>query len=105
MVRMLVAHDAAQLLRTIVLQRGLARQVGDPPPPAEPGFGAVLHHWHQPVRPVEGAGHDLDARTVDVAEAERGAAILAKIALGGGGRSKCGRLPAGPGEISFSISA
>src|ERR1700686_4712318 len=29
MVRMLVADDAAQLVRSIVLQRGLARQVGD----------------------------------------------------------------------------
>ena len=42
MVRMLVADDAAELLGTVVLQRGLARQVGDRHHPAEPGFGAVL---------------------------------------------------------------
>src|SRR6202011_5093732 len=101
MIRMLMADDAVKLVLSIVLQRGLARQVGDRHHPAEPGFGTELLDRHQPVRPVEGAGHNLDPRTVDVAEAEWGAAIPAKIALGGRGRSKHGRLAAGPGEISL----
>jgi len=42
MVRMLVADDAANLFRTVVLQRSLARQIGDADHPAEPGFGAEL---------------------------------------------------------------
>src|ERR1700736_5431195 len=47
-VRMLVADDAAQLVRSIVLQRGLARQFGDADPPAEPGFGAELLGRYHP---------------------------------------------------------
>src|SRR5258707_3874126 len=84
MVRMLVADDAAKLVRAVVLQRGLARQIGDADHPAEPRVGAELLGRDQPIRPVEGAGHDLDPRAVDAAEAERGTAIPAKIALGNG---------------------
>src|SRR5258707_3283103 len=91
MVRMLVADDATKLVRPVVLQRGLARQVGDADHPAEPGFGAELLGWYHPVRPVEGAGHDLDPRAVDAAEAERGAAIPAEIALGDRGGAERGR--------------
>src|SRR5258707_3712989 len=99
MVRMLVAEDATKLVRAVVLQRGLARQIGDADHPAEPGFGAELLGRYHPVRPVEGTGHDLDPRAIDAAEAERGAAIPAKIAFGDGGGAERGRLPAGPGEV------
>src|SRR6266566_7988476 len=99
MVRMLVADDATKLVRAVVLQRGLARQIGDADHPAEPGFGAELLGRYHPVRPVEGAGHDLDPLAVDAAGAERGAAIPAKIALGDGGGAERGWLAAGPGEV------
>src|SRR3989442_2573925 len=99
MVRMRVADDATKLGRAVVLQRGLARQIGDADHPAEPGFGAELLGRYHPVRPVEGAGHDLDPRAVDAAEAERGAAIPAKIALGDGGGAERGWLAAGPDEV------
>ena len=69
MVRVLAADDAAQLVRPVVLQRGLARQVGDADYPAEPGFGAELPGRHQPVRTVERTGHDLDFGAVDPAKA------------------------------------
>src|ERR1700687_4323068 len=61
MVRMLVADAAVKLFRTVILQRGLARQVGDADHPAEPGFGGELLGRNQPGRPVKGAGHDLDS--------------------------------------------
>src|SRR5450631_2448354 len=99
MVRMLVADDAMKLVGTIVLQRGLAWQVGDGHHPAEPGFGAELLGRHHPVRAVERAGHDLDSGAVDAAKAERGAAIPAEVALGDRGGAERGRLAAGPGEI------
>ena len=60
MVRMLVADDAVKLFRPVVLQRGLARHVGDRHHPAESGFGSILPGRHHPVGPVEGAGHDLE---------------------------------------------
>src|SRR5207245_4055980 len=100
MVRMLVADDATKLVRAVVLQRGLARQIGDADHPAEPGFGAELLGRYHPVRPVECAGHDLDPLAVDAAEAERGAAISTKIALGDGGGAERRRLAAGPGEVA-----
>src|SRR5664279_6570335 len=99
MVRMLVADDAAKLLRPVILQRGLARQVGDADHPAEPGFGAELLGRHYQVRPVEGAGHDLDSGTVEAAKTQRRAAIPAEIALGDRGGTERGRLAPGPGEI------
>src|SRR6266852_8689817 len=99
MVRMLVADDATKLVRAVVLQRGLARQIGDADHPAEPRFGAELLGRYHPVRPVEGAGHDLDPRAVDAAKTERRAAIPAKIALGDGGGAERRRLAAGPGEV------
>src|SRR5882757_9973492 len=74
MVRMLVADDAAKLLRTVILQRGLARKVGNADHPAEPGFDAELPGGDDPVRPIERAGHDLDSGAVDAAEAQRRAA-------------------------------
>src|SRR6478672_12937300 len=100
MVRMLVADDAAKLVRAVVLQRGLARQIGDADHPAEPGFGAELLGRYHPVRPVECAGHDLDPRAVDAAKAQRRAAIRAEIALGNGGGAERRWLAAGPGEIA-----
>src|ERR1700737_630425 len=100
MVRMLVADDAAQLVRSIVLQRGLARQVGAAAPPAEPGFGAELLGRYHPVRTVERTGHDLDPGAVDAAKAERRAAGGAKITLGNGGGTEGGGFTAGPGEIA-----
>src|SRR5215472_15386671 len=69
MIRMLVADDGCHLFRAVVLQRGLARHVGDAHHPAEPGFGAELPGRDQPVRLVESAGHDLDAGAVDAPEA------------------------------------
>src|SRR5258708_21558785 len=96
MVRMLVADDAVELVRTVILQRGLARQVGDADHPAEPGFGAELLGRYHPVRAVEPAGHDLDARPVDAAKAQRRAAGGAEIALGDGGGAERGWLAAGP---------
>src|SRR6202163_2909772 len=99
MVRMLMADDAMKLVRTVVLQRGLARHVGDRHHPAEPGFGAELLGRHHPVRAVERAGHDLDPRAVDAAKAERGAAIPAEIAHRDGGGAERGWLAAGPREI------
>src|SRR5258708_1357609 len=100
MVRMLVADDAMKPVRTVVLQRGLARQIGDRHHPSETGLGSKLLGRHHPVRPVERAGHDLDPRSVDAAEAERRPAIGAEIALGDGGGAERGRLAAGPGEIA-----
>src|SRR5712671_153353 len=82
MVRMLVADDAVKLFRTVVLQCGLARHVGDRHHPAEPGFGSKLLGRHHPVRKVERAGHDLDLGAVDTVKAERCAAIGAVVALG-----------------------
>src|SRR3981189_1627796 len=98
MVWMLVADDTVKLVRTIVLQRGLAWQVGDRHHPAEPGFAAELLGRYHPVRPVERAGHDLDPGAVDAAKAQWGAAGDAEIALGDGGGAERGRLAAGPGE-------
>src|SRR6267154_3481915 len=100
MVRMLAADDAVQLLRPVILHRGLAWQVGDAHHPAEPGFGAELLGRYHPVWPVERAGHDLDPRAVDAAKAERRAAIGAKIAHRDGGGPERGWLAAGPGEIA-----
>src|SRR6202011_4647292 len=100
MVRMLAADDAVNPVRAVVLQRGLARQIGDATHPAEPGFGAELLGRYHPVGAVEGAGHDLDPRAVDAAKAERRAAIGAEIALGDGGGAERGGLAAGPGEIA-----
>src|SRR5258708_30847256 len=59
MVRMLVADDAAKLVRSVILQRGLARHVGDRHHPAEPGLCAELLGRHHPDGAGEGAGHDL----------------------------------------------
>src|SRR5579863_1746185 len=101
MIRMLVADDGPKLLGTVVLHGRLARQIGDRHHPTEAGFAAILLDRHHPVRPVEGAGHDLDPGTIDPAEAERRAAIPAKVALGDRGGTECGRLAAGPGEIAF----
>src|SRR5713226_4231455 len=100
MVRVLVADDAVKLVRAVVLQRGLARHVGDRHHPAKPGFGAELLGRYHPVRTVERAGHDLDPGAVDTAKAERRATGGAKIAFGNGGGTECGRLAAGPGEIA-----
>src|ERR1700736_2161761 len=100
MVRMLAADDAVNPVRAVVLQRGLARQIGDANHPAEPGFGAELLGRHHPVGAVEGAGHDLDSRAVDAAKAQRRAAILAVVAFSDGGGAERGRLAAGPAEIA-----
>src|ERR1035437_1462324 len=43
---MLMADDAVNLLRSVVLQRGLARQTGDAHHSAEPGFRAILQRRH-----------------------------------------------------------
>src|ERR1700689_3996171 len=99
MVRMLAVDDAARFVRTVVLQRGLARKVGNADPPAEPGFGAELLGRHNPVGPVERAGHDLDSGAVDAAKAQRRAAVGAKIALGDRGGTERSGLAAGPGKI------
>src|ERR1700687_1549875 len=99
MVRMLVADDAMKLVRTVVLQRGLTRQVGHSHYPAEPGLGAELLSRYHPVGAVERSGHDLDPGAVDAAKAERRTALFAVIALGDGGGTERGRLAAGPGEI------
>src|SRR5258706_4319444 len=69
MVRMLVADDAVKLVRTVILQRGVAWQISNAHHPAKPGFGAELLGRYHPVRPVECAGHDLDPWSVDAAEA------------------------------------
>src|SRR5260370_39010482 len=100
MVRMLVADDAMKLVGTVVLQRGLARQVGDAHHPAEPGFGAELLGRNHPVGTVECAGHDLDPGAVDAAKAERRTALFAVIALGDGGGAERSWLAAGPAEIA-----
>jgi hypothetical protein len=97
---MLVADDATKLFRPVILQRGLARHIGDRHHPAEPGFGAKLLGGHQLVRAVERAGHDLDPRAADAAEAERRAAIPAEIAFRERRGLERGRLAAGPGEIA-----
>src|SRR5882762_7569209 len=99
MVWMLVADDVVQLVRTVVLQRGLARQIGDADHPAEPGFGAELLGWYHPVRAVERAGRDLDSSAIDAAKAQRRAAGGAEIALGDGGGTERGWRAAGPAEI------
>src|SRR6202030_1608520 len=92
--------DVVQLVRSIVLQRGLARQVGDADHPAEPGFGAELLGRYHPVGAVECAGHDLDSSPVNAAKAQRRAAGRAEIALGDGGGAIRGWPAAGPGEIA-----
>src|SRR5580692_457682 len=99
MIRMLVVDDSTHLLRPVILQCGLAWHIGDPHHPAEPGFGAILPGRNQPVRPVEGAGHDLDPRIVDAAEAQGRATVGAVVALRDGGGAERRRLAAGPGEI------
>src|SRR5258706_7137859 len=105
MVRMLVADDAVHLVRTVILQRGLARQVGDSDHPAEPGFGAELLGRYHPVGAVKRAGHDLDPRPVDAAKAQRRAARRAKIALGDRRGAERGQLAAGPrGNASVHVS-
>src|SRR5260370_32292897 len=96
MVRMLVADDAVELVRTVILHRGLARHVGDADHPAQPGFGAELLGRYHPVRAVERAGHDLDSSAVDAAEAQRRAAGGAEITVGDGGGAERGWLAAGP---------
>jgi len=101
MIRMLVADDAAHLLRPIILLRGLARQVGKTNHPAEPGFGAILAGGDHAVGAIEGAGHDLDPRAIDMPKAQWRAAILAKVTLGDRGRTEGGRLAAGPGEVAL----
>ena len=70
-----MADDAAELVLAVVLERGLAGQVRNRDHPAEPGFGAVLPDRDQTIRPVEGAGHDLDAGAVDAAKTQRRAAV------------------------------
>src|SRR5690349_12652439 len=101
MIRMLVAGDGRHLVRAVILHGGLAWQVGNPHHPAEPGFRAVLPDRDHPVRLVDSAGHDLDPRTVDAAEAERRAARRAEIALCNRGRSERGGLAPGPGEVAL----
>src|SRR6185437_16851663 len=96
MIRMLMAGDGGHLLRAVILYRGLARQIRDAHHPAEPGFRAKLPCWDHAIRPVESAGHDLDARAVDAAEAQRRAAGWAEIALGDRGGAERGRLALGP---------
>src|SRR5437588_5941575 len=80
MVRMLVADDGAELLGAVILQRGLARQIGDADHPAEARFGAILPRRHQPVGAIEGPRHDLDFWAADAAEAQGCAAVGAEIA-------------------------
>src|SRR6266702_4321396 len=99
MVRMLVADDLVQLVRAVILQRGLARHVGDRHHPAEPGFGAELLGRYQLVGAVERTGHDLDSRAIDAAKAQRCTAIGAEVALGNGRGAERSRLAARPGEI------
>src|SRR5262249_52658311 len=82
MIRVLAADDGGHLVRAVILHRGLAWQVGDAAHPAEPRFGAILPRRDHPVRPVEGTGQDLDAWSVDAAEAQGCAAVAAEIALG-----------------------
>ena len=79
---MLVADDPLKLLRAIILQRGLARQIGDPDYPPETGFGAELLCRYHPVRTIKGARHDLDSGTVNAAEAEGRATLVAEVTLG-----------------------
>src|SRR5260221_6735826 len=100
MVRMLVADDAAELVRPVILHGGLARQIGDADHPAEPGFGSILPGRYDLVRPVEGAGHDLDPRAADAAEAQRRAALGAKIPLGDRRGFERRRPAAGPAGIA-----
>ena len=99
MVRVLVTDDFAELFRAVILQRGLARQIGDADHPAEPGFGSILPGGYHPVGVVECAGHDLDPGTADTAKTQRRAAGGTEIPLGDRGRFERGRLAAGPGEI------
>src|SRR3954447_978369 len=80
MIRMLMADDGRHLFRSVILHRCLARQVGDADDPAEAGFRSILPGRHDAVGAVEGTGQDLDARAVDAAEAQRGAAGRAEIA-------------------------
>src|SRR5580692_3664823 len=101
MIRMLMADDAVQLVLAVALQRGLAWKVRYRNHPAEPGLGPILPDRDQPVRPVEGASHDLDTRTVDAAEAEWCAAVPAKIAFGDRRRAERGRLASGPGKVAL----
>ena len=105
MVRVLVADDAAELFRAVVLQRGLARQIGDPDHPAESGFGAILPRRYQVVRAIEGTGQDLDPGAADAAEAQRRAAVGAEIALGDRGRFERGGLAMVQVKSACSMSA
>src|SRR6266404_2637923 len=57
-VRVLMADDAVKLFRSVILQCGLARQIGDAHHPAEPGFGSILPGRNHVVRPVERTRHD-----------------------------------------------
>ena len=95
-----MADDIVKLALAVALQRGLARQVRNRNHPAESGFRTVLPDRDQSIWPVESASHDLDTGAVEAAEAQRRAAIPAKVALGDRGRAERGRLAAGPGEIA-----
>lgn len=97
-----MADDIVKLALAVALQRGLARQVRNRNHPAESGFRTVLPDRDQSIWPVESASHDLDTGAVEAAEAQRRAAIPAKVALGDRGRAERGRLAAGPGEIALS---
>ena len=99
MIRMLVAGDGGHFFRAVILHRGLAWQVRNPDHPAEPGFGAILPGRDQAVRPVEGAGHDLDLGAADAAKAERRAAGGAEIPFGDRRRTERRRLSARPGKM------
>src|SRR5579862_4353240 len=101
MVRMLTADDTVKLFLSVALQRGLAAQVRNCDHPAEPGFCSILADRDQPIGPVEGAGHDLDAGAVDAAEAERCAAIATEIALSNRRGTERGRLAPRPGKIAL----
>src|SRR3954451_24840116 len=49
---MLIAADAGKLIRSVILEGGLARQIGDANDPAEAGFAAELLVLHHPVGAV-----------------------------------------------------
>src|SRR3954454_25336420 len=101
MVGMLIADDAGELIRSVILEGGLARQIGDANGPAEAGLAAELLGRHHPVGAVECAGHDLDLGTFNAPEAEWGAAFGAEVTLGDRRRAECSRLAAGPDKIAM----
>ncbi len=81
MIRMLIADNAASLGETGAFRGGFAGEVVQMADPGELRFNADLIGRDHAIRPVEGAGQQLDHRAVKLAIAERRSAGRAEVAF------------------------